>query len=412
MTKRMLKSSGHKRRRAWVGVGLTAAVVLTVAAMTVRGSWSPSLDPVPGEEPGTATASLQTMQKVVSGSGTVIPGVKEDINFAVAGTVSSVDVLVGDVVEVGDVLAAVDTLQVDADLLLAKADLAQAEADLVAARETNDGSGVSEAREAAAEAAVSVAESAVVDAEVSVTEAVLTASASGQIVSISLAVGDKVGAVTSASETEARSDGQSSAAAPVSDATASDVAGFSLVSTDTWSVSVDIGESDIDDIVEGQQVEFTADDGTRLFGVVSLVGLVPTTTSGAATYPVEVSVTGDGEGLHDGVAVDVDIVIERRLDVLTVPTAAITTTEEASTVQVVEEDGTVRAGEVTVGESSNDLTEVLSGLSEGDTVQLPSITPRVGARDGSDDAGGEAQQRPDVARQRPDIAQQRPGDNP
>ena len=58
---------------------------------------------------------------------------------------------------------------------------------------------------------------------------------------------------------------------------------------------------------------------TPVFGTISAIGLLSTSDSGVAAYPVTVAVTGDQEGLHDGVTADVELVYERRTDVLTVP---------------------------------------------------------------------------------------------
>src|SRR5690606_25870696 len=147
------------------------------------------------------------------------------------------------------------------------------------------------------------------------------------------------------------------------------------VSTDSWSMSVSVGETDIAQIAEGQQVELTDDDGGEYFGVVSEVGLLPSTSSGSAQYPVTIAITGDGEGLFDGVSLTGSIVYERRTDVVGVPSAAVTTTDGVSTVTVIAEDGSQAEVEVEVGETSGDYTEILSGIAEGDEILLASFTP-------------------------------------
>ena len=66
------------------------------------------------------------------------------------------------------------------------------------------------------------------------------------------------------------------------------------------------------------------DNNASFFGTVTSIGMLPSTTTGAATYPVVVTVTGTPTGLYDGVTVTSKIVYERRTNVLTVPIAAIT----------------------------------------------------------------------------------------
>jgi macrolide-specific efflux system membrane fusion protein len=73
--------------------------------------------------------------------------------------------------------------------------------------------------------------------------------------------------------------------------------------------------------------------------------------------------------------VDVRIIYESRANVLTVPSAAVTTSNGVSTVIVVASDGTQTRRQVTVGETSGNLTEIVSGLSEGDVVLVTTFTP-------------------------------------
>ena len=81
------------------------------------------------------------------------------------------------------------------------------------------------------------------------------------------------------------------------------------------------------------------DDGTELFGTVSEVCLLPSTSTGVAAYPAVVLVTGSTEGLYDGVAVTADIVYESGTDVLTVASGAVTSVDGASVVTVLDADG-------------------------------------------------------------------------
>ena len=79
-------------------------------------------------------------------------------------------------------------------------------------------------------------------------------------------------------------------------------------------------------IAVGDQSEVTLDGATTpIFGTVSAIGLLSTSDAGVAAYPVTVAVTGDQAGLHDGVSATVKLIYERRTDVLTVPSLAVTT---------------------------------------------------------------------------------------
>jgi len=138
----------------------------------------------------------------------------------------------------------------------------------------------------------------------------------------------------------------------------------------------------------GDQAEITPDGATAtVFGTIASIGLLSTSDQGVAAYPVTVDVTPGQEGLHDGVSADVDLVYERRTDVLTVPSLAVTTTDGKSTVTTVDADGKESTVEVTTGETSGNLTEITSGLAEGDEVVLAVFTPG-GNRNGQQGENG------------------------
>lgn len=323
-----------------------------------------------GATTSTAAASLTTMEKSVDTSGTLTPTVQESVGFQVSGTVTSVQVAAGDTVSAGQVLATVDTLELTADLLSAKADLATAQADLADLEDADDGSDAAEAQIDAAAARVDVAQAAVTAAEQAMADATLVAPSAGLVTDVGVEVGDRVG---SSSAGAGGTGGEETGGQ------------FTIVGTDAYELTLSVGDSDVALIEAGDQVELTSDDldGT-VFGVVRSIGLLSTQT-GVAAYPVAVDVTGDTSALHDGIAVDARIIYERRTDVLTVPSAAITTAADGSTtVTKVEADGSTQVVTVTTGETSGSVTEILSGLAEGDQVQVTTY-----ARSGDD--GGQQQ---------------------
>lgn len=378
------------RRRTKIIVGV-AVLVVAAAAIWVFGFLLPAQNATAETITQTDTASLQTMEKTVSASGTVTPAVQEDVSFEVSGTVTAVNVEAGQTVSAGDVLATVDTLQLEADLLDAEATLAEAKATLADAEEADS----SDARINAASAAVDVAQSNVDAAEEALDDADLVAPADGLVTSVGIAVGDKVTGSSGSSSSSESSGTDSSSALGMSaqmstsdSSTESSTAAFTIVSTDSWTVDVSVGETDIANVQEGQQVELATEDGDEYFGVVSEVGLLPSTSSGSAQYTVSITITGDGEGLFDGVSLSASIVYERRTDVLAVPSAAVTTTDGVSTVTVIADDGTESEVTVEVGETSGNYTEILSGLEEGDEVLVSSFTPGEGNTGGFPGGGG------------------------
>ncbi|WP_313558098.1 efflux RND transporter periplasmic adaptor subunit, partial [Miniimonas arenae] len=265
----------------------------------------------------TAQATLTTFEQSVTTSGTLTPAANETVSFAAAGTVQTVDVAEGDTVTAGQTLATIDTLQLDATRTEALYDLEVAKAALEEAQDADDDSDSANALVESRTAALAVAQSAYDDAEAAMADATLVAPVAGLVTSVGVAVGDAVSGSSSASAGGGTTGATGAGGSTGSSTTTTASGAFTIVGTDAWTVSVSVGESDVADLAVGNQVEMTSDDvsGT-IFGVVTEIGKLPSSSSGSVTYPVTIEVTGDGEGLYDGVAVDVSIIYSRRTDVL------------------------------------------------------------------------------------------------
>ncbi len=395
-----------RRSRLWVrAVGLVVLVGVVGAGVYWFGVRDePASAAATGGSTTTAVAaSLTTVEQSVTGSGTLTPTVQEDVSFAVSGTVTSVDVAAGDTVTAGQQLATVDTLNLNADLLAAQADLASAQADLSDLEDEADGTDSSDAQIAAAEAKVAVAQASVDSATADMASATLTAPVSGLLTEVNLAVGDAVtgsGSSSSGSDSSGTSGATggtgstgSSGGSSTSTSTTTSSAQFVIIGTDAWQISVTVDETDVALIAVGDQVEITVEDATdTLYGTVGEIGLLSSATGGVAAYPVVIDVTGSPDGLHDGVSADVSIIYERRTDVLTVPSAAVSTVDGQSVVTQEGADGEQVTTAVTVGETSGTLVEITDGLAEGDEVLVTTFTPGAGTSGGSDSDSGDSTQ--------------------
>ncbi|WP_104131649.1 efflux RND transporter periplasmic adaptor subunit [Cryobacterium sp. M91] len=378
-----------RQMKAWWWV-LSGGVI--VLALIGGGAWwfiaaqPTSAEATPATQ--TVAASLETMQQSVTVSGTLTPTVQEEVSFAASGNVTGVNVAAGTVVSAGDVLATVDTLTVDAELLAARATLASAAAKLADSEDASDTSTADLAQIAANEASVTTAQNGVDEALAAQAAVTLTAPVAGLITVVNVAVGE---AVSGGSTTDGAAGGGAAAGTAETGAgatTTASSAAFTIVGTDSWTVDFTVGETDAALIAADNQVELALDDGTEFFGTVSEVGLLPATSTGVAAYPVVVVVTGSTEGLYDGVAVTADIVYERRTDVLTVASAAVTSVDGASVVTVLDADGNEVSTPVTVGATIGDLTEITEGLAEGDEVVMASFTPGSGSGNTGTDRTG------------------------
>lgn len=355
-------------------------------------------------------ASLSTVQQSVTTTATLTPSVQEEVAFAGSGTVTAVEVEAGETVTAGQALATIDTLQLDAALKSAQADLAEAQAALADSEDSSDGSAADLARISADEAQVEVARSAVTAAEEALAGATLTAPVAGLVTEVNVSVGQAVTGSTSTasgsgsaatgsgsgSGSGAGSSGGTGGSAPGATSgttTTSSGAAFVIVGTDAWEASASVGDADLPHLTVGNQVELTVDGlEDTVFGTVATIGLLPSTSSGSASYPVTIAVTGSPEGLHDGMSADAEIIYERRTDVLTVPSAAVRTVDGESVVTQLDEDGEEVTTVVTVGATTGSLVEITSGLEEGDEV-LVEVVQRsgtdTGQQGGQDGQGGQ-----------------------
>ncbi len=378
---RLREFLGRRRKRTWIVIG--AAVVVIAGGSIYWFGFGPTTSQSALAASITATASLQTIEKTVSATGTLAPTSDEDVNFVASGTVTAVKVKAGSTVKKGQVLATVSTLTEKANLLSVKASLASAEAQLSSAEASSSGTSSDAATIASDKAAVSVAAAAVTTAQTEYDGTTLVAPIAGLVTTVNLAVGDVVtgSSSSSASSSSTGATGSTGTSTTTStgstDTTTSSTADFEIIGTDSWSVSVSLSASDIKNIKVGQEVDLSTDENSSFFGTVASIGLLPSTTSGAATYPVVVDITGSPADLYDGVTVTAKIIYSKRTNVLTVPSAAITTANGVSTVEKLVNGKEVKTT-VTVGDTSGTLTEITKGLSKGDEVSETLFTPGSG----------------------------------
>ena len=348
------------RRRWWV-ISLVAVVTVVAGGWT----WMSRGDGTDTQRI-TATVTRGTYKTTVSAIGTIAPRRQEDLSFSSAGTVTRVAVSVGDKVKKGDVLATVDTTS-----LLAQLDAAEAQ--VTAARtQLSEDSGASATQLAADRAALAAARSDLDAAQDAVEEATLRAPFNGTVSVVGFEVGDQAGA------------------APTGDG--SGTPAITVISPRTLQVDANVSASEVSQLETGMQVEITPTGGGEpAYGTVSEVGVIATAgDSGAAQFPVTVEVTGRPKRLYAGSTASLGITVKQATDVLAVSSQALHSDDEATFVYVI--DGTERTRRVvTVGETYGAQTEVLSGLDEGDVVELVSFSAPRGSDDGANGPSDEIQ---------------------
>jgi len=152
---------------------------------------------------------------------------------------------------------------------------------------------------------------------------------------------------------------------------------ISLIDTSEIELRGFIDELDIAMVQPGQEANILLDalPDEEVKGRVAFISPIGTTRAGVVSYDTTITLGNPAEELRDGMTATAEVIIERRDDVLLIPNRAIRGTLENPTVLVlVDEQGEKR--EITLGLTDGINTEVLSGLEEGEKVELPASGER------------------------------------
>lgn len=243
---------------------------------------------------------------------------------------------------------------------------------------------------AKARSSVADAQAAVDEAQETLDGTTLVAPHAGTVLSVSSDVGDTVG--SSSGSSGSSSGGTSSAAAGStgsSTTTSTGSSGFiELADLTVLRVTASVAEADAADVEKGQAatVTLSATD-TEVAGTVTAVSVSGTTSSNVVTYPVTVTLDEVPDGVRLGASVSVSITTGSAEDALIVPTSAVTTIGNRSTVTVLD-DGAEKSVTVQVGIEGDSGVQITSGLTAGQTVVLRSSSSSSISSNGFPGAGG------------------------
>lgn len=132
-------------------------------------------------------------------------------------------------------------------------------------------------------------------------------------------------------------------------------------------VTFSLSSSDIAKIIIGQKV--TLSDNELVGEIVSVdrYGTTGTTTSYTVIAQFDSESTGAAD-LLPNMTVDGEIAISEQLNALTIPTLAISTNDNSESIVKVKNGTQTETKVVTIGVTSGNLTQILSGLNEGEQV--------------------------------------------
>lgn len=143
------------------------------------------------------------------------------------------------------------------------------------------------------------------------------------------------------------------------------------------SITVNLTEVDVTKVKLGNKVTITIDalpDKTYTGKVIS-IDTVGSVSSGVTAYPAVIAFDTDAPEVFSNMSAQASIITQTKSGVLLVPTSAVQTQNGESSVRVMREDQQESVA-VETGLSSGTQIEIVSGLSEGDTViTSTAVTP-------------------------------------
>lgn len=432
----------------------------------------------------TASVTKTTVSSTIAAQGNIEAGKTRTVDFEVSGDIEEIDVVVGDTVSKGDVLATLtsDSVQdsIDAaqetyeeaadEVASAKKSLTSAQSDLTdaktdyttavteqkaaekaaaaaekaAAKEaaatakneqstqtttggdssvqqtttstsesstqssTQSGSGtsVSSAKQqvSSAQSKVESAQSALTKANKSLAKAAealeeakalsdyttLTAPMAGLITAINGEVGDSVSSGSSSA-----SGGGSTGDGSGSSSGASSSGFITISSTKSMVINASFDEADASALAVGQQatVTFPAVEGVELTGEVTHIDPVGTSSGSVVTFGATVTLTDVPASIRIGQTASLTVTTASAEDALAALSRAVTVTETSEdgtatgTVTLVSDDGTQTVTDVVLGVQGDAMTEIISGVAEGDNL-LISVDTAVGETTSNQDSTG------------------------
>lgn len=385
-----------KKRRRWMWWAVLAVVVVAVAAIVVpmltRGTAATTYT--------AATVERTTLNVTVSGSGNGVVADVTEVQPGITGTVKSLSVKLGDAVAKGEVLFKIVNADLDAAVTRAhnsltqakqqysnaKTSVIQAEAAVYKAENPApvggvippvDATAVTIAKQqlasaklgrTAAAGSVTSARAALSQAQDNAAARTVTAPVGGVITVLNAVNGQSLSGGGSGSS------GSSAASAGSSSNSAVEISDLS-----TLRARVAVNEVDLVSVKVGMEAAVTFDALPDLVASGTITAIAPTgsSTGGVVTYAVDITLVKADARLRPTMSCTAEITIATRPSTLVVPSSAVRTNAATKTKYVLVGDqntGAITQTDVTTGVVVGTRTEILTGLTEGQTVLIGAST--------------------------------------
>ena len=365
-------------KKALIGI-LAAAVVAVVAAGVAWLAWGRSADRA--APPASAVVQKGDLEDTVSATGTLQPRDFVDVGTQVSGQVKRLHVEIGDRVEVGQLLAEIDSTVYQTRVEATQAQLKNQRAQL-AERQAN----LRLAEQKAQRQANMMREQATTAEAVQVAQAELAA-ARAQINSLKAQIqqtestlrGDRANLaytrihapMAGTVVTQAAKQGQTlnaNQSAPIV---------LRIADLSIMTVQTQVSEADVSRLRIGMPVYFTTlgDARKRWYGELRQINPTPEVVNNVVLYNALFDVPNPDGALMTQMTAQVFFVVAEAKDAVLVPLSAL----DRNTVRVIHEDGSVEQREVKLGARNRVMAQVLSGLAPGERVATSERPPQ-GAR--------------------------------
>jgi macrolide-specific efflux system membrane fusion protein len=391
---RMRIPAAARLRPTLVVNAVLAVLLLGAAALsyrTVASSESTSTGTA-GSGSRTVPVTQGEVAATVTAGGAVESASTANASFVTSGTVTEIDVKVGDQVQQGQVLAKVAATAAGEQLSAAQANLNSARQSLTRAR-----TGTDAATTAAAQAQVTQAQNSVNAAQRAVDGTTLTAPMAGTVVAVNGTVGGSSGGSSAGSggsqsgpnasggggNNAGGNNGPSNSSSESSATTSAGTGFVQLADLTRMQVSATFAEADATRLKTGQvaQVTWAALSGAEVSGRIATISPTATVDNNVNSYPVTVSLDSVPDGVRIGQTVSVAVTTADAQDAVRVPAAAVRGTGQRHTVDVVGVDGKHETRAVQVGVQGDQFVQITDGLQAGDQVAItiPTATNQTGA---------------------------------
>jgi macrolide-specific efflux system membrane fusion protein len=363
-------------RRPSVAVNVVLAVLLVAGAFwAYRTIHGPSTPTAANAASRTVPVLQGTVTASVTADGSVASASTASASFVTGGTVTAIDVQVGQKVKKGQTLAKVDPGA-------AQRTLAEANANLTAANDALDRAQTAGSDTSDAANQVTQAQLAVNDAQAAVDGTTLTAPMAGTVVAVNGTLGSSSSGSSSSSSGSAAGGGSgssgggsgnsnSSSSSSSSSSTSTSSGFIDLADLSKLNVTAAFAEADATKLKDGQAATITwnALSGTTETGKVAAVDPQATTSNSVVTYGVTLSLDKAPSGAKPGQTVSVSVTTGEAQNAVYVNSAAVTTVGNRHTVTV-EANGQSQIVPVEVGLVGDNSTQITSGVQPGQQVAV------------------------------------------